>query len=99
MGKDQIIYPTHTQLLRLIRYYVGYSSDLDVRLVFHENSESRKFTHNAKDWQLYYKIDCTSKTQGKAIEAHIKRMKSKTYIENLLKHPEITAKLLEKYNE
>ncbi|WP_229724531.1 GIY-YIG nuclease family protein [Winogradskyella forsetii] len=38
---------------KLSRYYVGYSSDLDVRLVFHENSESRKYTYNAKDWELF----------------------------------------------
>ena len=82
---------------KLSRYYIGYSSDLSVRLIFHENSESRKFTYNANDWKFYYKIDCTSKRQGESIELHIKRMKSKIYIENLLKYPEITTKLLERY--
>ncbi|WP_179009630.1 GIY-YIG nuclease family protein [Winogradskyella forsetii] len=84
---------------KLSRYYVGYSSDLDVRLVFHENSESRKYTYNAKDRELFYKIDCKSKVQGKGVEAHIKRMKSKIYIENLLKYPKITIRLLENYKD
>ena len=84
---------------KLNRYYIGYSSDLDIRLVFHEKSEPRKFTYNASDWKLYYKIDCKSKSQGEAIEGHIKRMKSRIYIENLIKYPEITTKLLEKYKD
>jgi putative endonuclease len=46
---------------------------------------------------LFLKIDCDSKKQGLAIERHIKSMKSKIYIENLIKHPEIITKLLEKY--
>ncbi len=33
-----------------------------------------------------------------AIENHIKRMKSRRYIENLIKYPEIGKKLLEKYS-
>ena len=82
---------------KLSKYYVGYSSDLDIRIMFHKNSQPRKFTYKAKDWKLYYKIDCTSKSQGKAIEAHIKRMKSKVYIQNLKKYPEIAQKLKNKY--
>ena len=76
---DHCCYILHSE--KLSRYYIGYSSNLDVRLIFHAESEHRKFTYNADDWELYYKIDCTSKKQGEAIEGHIKRMKSKIYIE------------------
>jgi putative endonuclease len=31
------------------------------------------------------------------VEKHIKSMKSKTYIENLMKHPAISEKLKQKY--
>ncbi|TXD83861.1 GIY-YIG nuclease family protein [Subsaximicrobium wynnwilliamsii] len=62
---------------KLDRFYVGYTSNLDLRLIFHQNPEQRKYTHNAKDWALYHKIDCSSKRQGLSIETHIKRMKSK----------------------
>ncbi len=84
---------------RLNRYYIGYSSDLDFRLELHKNPEKRKYTYNAKDWVLFYKIDCKSKPQALAIESHIKRMKSKTYIENLVRYPEITLKLLQRYED
>ena len=81
----------------LNRFYVGYSSNLEERLIFHENAESRKFTSNADDWVLFNKINCESKAQGLAVEAHIKRMKSKKYIENLFKYPEMLNNLLNKY--
>ncbi|MEM5563485.1 GIY-YIG nuclease family protein [Psychroserpens sp. AS72] len=84
---------------KINRFYIGYSSNLNLRLLFHENPERRKYTYNADDWFLYYKIDCKTKTQGLAIEAHIKRVKSKIYIQNLLKYPEITLKLLLKYKD
>ena len=84
--------------LKLNRYYVGYTSNLKERLIFHENSESRKFTSKADDWEHYFTIDCNSKLQAVSIEKHIKRMKSKTYIENLKKYPEMALKLLLKYS-
>ncbi|WP_417854203.1 GIY-YIG nuclease family protein [Xanthomarina gelatinilytica] len=87
------------QSKQLNRFYIGYSSNIDLRLEFHKYPDTRKFTSNSKDWILYYKIDCTTKSQALAIEAHIKRMKSKVYIVNLIKHPEITTKLLEKYRD
>lgn len=89
------VYILHSQ--KLNRFYIGFTSNFDLRLEFHQNSEKRKFTYNAQDWILFLKIDCDSKKQGLAIEKHIKLMKGKIYIENLIKHSEIITKLLEKY--
>ena len=82
---------------KINRFYIGYTSNLDLRMQFHENAESRKYTYNADDWTLFFSIACESKTQALAIEKHIKAMKSKVYIENLKKYPEMAEKLLEKY--
>ena len=83
---------------KLNRFYVGYASDLELRLDFHSNDEqTRKFTYKADDWKLFFKIECTSKQQALLIEKHIKRMKSKTYIQNLINYPEIIEKLKLKY--
>ena len=92
-----IVYILHSQ--KLNRYYIGYTSDFDLRLEFHKNADTRKFTYNATDWILFLKIDCTNKKQALSIEKHIKNMKSKTYIQNLLQYPEIIQKLLEKYTD
>ena len=78
---------------KLNRFYIGFTQNLDLRLEFHENSENRKFTANAKDWKLFLEINCDTKTQGATIEKHIKKMKSKIYINNLKKYPEMVDKL------
>ncbi|WP_026977095.1 GIY-YIG nuclease family protein, partial [Flavobacterium tegetincola] len=76
------VYILHSE--KLNRYYIGYTSNIDVRLDFHSNdSQTRKFTYKADDWKLYLSINCSSKPQALAIEKHIKAMKSKTYIDNL----------------
>ncbi|WP_026451242.1 GIY-YIG nuclease family protein [Aequorivita capsosiphonis] len=92
---DYCVYILHSD--KLSRFYTGYSSDFDIRSVFHENSESRKFTYNAADWVLFLKIDCQSQKQAIGIENHIKRMKSSVYIRNLKKYSEMVEKLLDKY--
>ena len=94
---NETVYILHSTSLN--RYYIGYSSDLDQRMIFHNNSEARKFTAKAKDWIIFYTIICSSKPQALKIEAHIKKMKSKIYLENLSKYPEISIKLLNKYSD
>ena len=82
---------------KIDRFYIGYTSNLDERLQFHKDPDPNKYTYNADDWVLFYKISCVSKQQALVIEKHIKRMKSTTYIRNLVKYPEMAIKLLEKY--
>ena len=90
-----LVYILHS--VKINRFYIGYTSDITLRLEFHANAENRKFTYNADDWNLFYTIECQSKPQALAIEKHIKAMKSKVYIENLKNYPEIKEKLLQKY--
>ena len=56
-----------------------------------------KYTARTSDWVLYYEIECSTFTQALKIENHIKRMKSKSYIKNLVQYPEMTTKLLKKH--
>ena len=82
----------------LDKHYVGFSENLNQRLDFHLNdTQTRKFTYKADDWELIFNITCDSKRQGLSIEKHIKAMKSKIYLQNLIRYPEISSKLLEKY--
>ena len=79
-------------------HYIGHSEDLYSRLAQHNNGfYSGSHTRIAKDWQLVYSLKCNSRSQAVAIEKHIKKMKSKFYIQNLIKYPEISNKLLQKY--
>ncbi|UOK43015.1 MULTISPECIES: GIY-YIG nuclease family protein [Flavobacterium] len=81
-------------------FYIGETADLDRRLQWHLSKEFKN-AHSAiaEDWQLFFKINCKNITQARKIENHIKAMKSKKYIQNLTIYPDITIRLLEKYNQ
>ncbi len=81
------------------KFYIGESIDLEQRLEEHNMGfYDSAFTKKANDWSLFYTIHCESRLQARKIEIHIKKMKSKVYIQNLKKYPEITLKLKNKYN-
>ncbi len=79
-------------------FYIGQTTDLSRRINEHNQHIFLKAeTRKASDWKLFHKIECASRTQAILIERHIKRMKSKTYLKNLSKYPEMTENLLKKY--
>ena len=84
----------------LDKFYTG-STELesDQRLELHlkQNYGNNKFTAKASDWELYLEIYCGSIQRARHVEMHIKRMKSKIYIKNLKKYPEMKERLLRKY--
>ena len=96
--KKYSCYIIHSQSLR--RFYIG-STMLDPleRLERHQFNYygNRKFTAKATDWDEFIDISCSSIEQARKIEKHIKEMKSKSYILNLKKYPEIIEKLKTKY--
>lgn len=69
---------------KLNRHYTGATTNIDVRMDFHENAENHKYTHRANDWKQIFTLECDNKAQMLAIEKHIKSMKSKVYIQNLI---------------
>ena len=83
---------------KLDKHYIGFTENLIQRLDFHLNdTQSRKFTYKVDDWELIFTIECETKHQGLSIEKHIKSMKSRIYIQNLIRYSEMKFKLLEKY--
>ena len=91
------VYIIHS--ISLDRYYVGETKDIEERLEQHNSGfYNSAFTRKAKDWTLYFYLECNSRTQARKIEAHIKNMKSKKYIQDLKKYPDIALKLLNKFN-
>jgi putative endonuclease len=85
----------------LDKFYIGFTtSSIEDRINRHlSDYYDNKFTGKTKDWKLFYSIKCEKSCQARAIERHIKRMKSKKYIKNLVVYPEISKKLLKKYND
>lgn len=93
-----LVYILYSQSLN--KYYVGFTSvGTNERLKRHnQNYYNNKFTAVGHPWQVYLEIKVKNTSQGLAIEKHIKKMKSKTYIENLKKYPEMLDKLIRQYD-
>ncbi|SMD45033.1 putative endonuclease [Aquiflexum balticum DSM 16537] len=80
------------------RFYIGYTENMESRLDQHnKNVFKGSFTDRAEDWELYHLIPDLSENIAKLIEKHIKKNKSRTYLENLKKYPDLTQKLILKY--
>ncbi|MBN7810853.1 GIY-YIG nuclease family protein [Algoriphagus sp. H41] len=80
------------------RYYIGQTEDLGERLSMHNSHFfTHSFTKIASDWELKYALTCRSRSQALRIESHIKKNKSRKYIEDVIRHESIGLRLLEKY--
>ncbi|QDP84323.1 GIY-YIG nuclease family protein [Chryseobacterium sp. SNU WT5] len=80
-------------------FYIGETEDMEQRLVQHNaHFFKNSYTQKHSDWEIYHLIHCENRTQARKIEHHIKKMKSRKYIENLKQYPEITVRLLEKFH-
>ena len=82
------------------RYYVGYTSDIEERIKLHNNGHfgGKSYTYKASDWDIFLLISCETIEQAVFIESRIKKMKSKKYIENLKKYPEMIEKILKEFH-
>ncbi len=86
------VYILHS--ISLDSFYVGETLDLEKRIKEHNTSfYENSFTSKAKDWKLFLSIDCKDRIQARKVETHIKKMKSKKYILDIKKYPEIIEKL------
>ena len=81
------------------KFYIGETGDINERLVKHNGGVYKNaFTAKARDWEIQTVIACENRTVALKIEKHIKSMKSKVYIENLTKYPELREKLISRFN-
>ena len=70
-------------------YYIGMSRNPEKRLIYHNtgNSGSKKaFTKRAIDWKVVYKKAYNSKIEALKAEKAIKGMKSRKYIQNIIRN-------------
>ena len=62
------------------RFYIGHTGQAISERIGKHLSSHRGFTSRAKDWQLYYYEEFTSKSLAYRREMEIKRKKSRKYI-------------------
>ncbi len=66
------------------RYYIGSCADIEARLIRH-NAGATPSTKPGRSWKVVYFELFGSKTEALKRENYLKRMKSRAYIENLIK--------------
>jgi len=81
------------------KFYIGSCYNLEERLKQHQDKTFMGFTSNENDWELFYSINDLEYKQARGIEVHIKKMKSRKYLQNLILFSEITDRLILKYKE
>ncbi len=82
----------------LSRYYIGETKDVCERIKQHNSGFFDKaYTSIVNDWILFLKLEFDNRGQARKVENHIKKMKSRKYIQDLKRYPEIVSKLKEKY--
>ncbi len=81
------------------KYYIGSCINLSERVIEHQNGRYKNtYTAKSNDWILFYYIDHLEYKQARLIEKHIKRMKSRKYIEDLKKYESISLNLIKLYS-
>jgi putative endonuclease len=82
------------------RYYIGYTSDPEERLRLHNSGYfgRKSYTHRTSDWEMFLLIPCQTVHQAVFIESRIKKMKSRQYIKNLKRHPNLIEGILKDFN-
>ncbi len=82
----------------LNKYYIGATqSEISSRISKHNYHlyGNHRYTATTEDWELFLSIEVEEYSHAIRIERKIKSMKSKVYIQNLKKYPEMLEKLVE----
>ena len=80
------------------KYYIGETVDAQGRLERHNSKHyEQSYTRQADDWSLKLVLYCEDILHAKRIEKHIKSMKSRVYIENLISYSEMQHKLISRF--
>jgi len=76
------------------RFYTGSCLNMNTRLEEHlQGKYLKSYTKKANDWVIYFRVDNLTLDLARKMEYHVKKMKSKKYIENLKAYPELLEKL------
>ncbi len=81
----------------LDKYYTGESPDPKHRLNQHNTHYFKmNFTKAASDWILKLSYETVSKKEALTLELFVKRMKSKKFIEKVVKDPSVLSEIIKR---
>jgi putative endonuclease len=70
---------------KIDRYYIGSTANLEDRLSRHNQGRSKATKAGAPEWTLVFSQQFPSRAEAVARELFLKRMKSRSFIENLIR--------------
>ncbi|RIJ46625.1 GIY-YIG nuclease family protein [Maribellus luteus] len=65
-------------------YYIGFTSNLEIRLEYHSSGKSR-YTSRKMPWKLVYSESYASKSEAMKREKFLKQQRNRTFYEGLIK--------------
>lgn len=78
----------------LDKYYIGSCKEIISRINDHLSKYfPDAYTAKVSDWVIFFQIDGLAYSQARKVEMYIKKMKSRVYVQNLRKYPELAEKL------
>ena len=79
------------------KYYVGETHDVKERILEHnQHKYANSFSKIANDWTLALAFECNDRSEALFLERFVKKMKSKIFIEKIIRNPEILSDILSK---
>ncbi len=81
----------------LNKFYIGATQTSVMQRLEKHNKHSygsHQYTARANDWEVFLILETKNYSHAIRIERKIKAMKSKTFIKNLKKYPELQIKLI-----
>ena len=87
---------------KLNKFYIGATQESIEERINKHNTKSygvHHFTAKAEDWSLFLSFETEDFKHAFRLENKIKKMKSKVYIQNLVKYPELRIKIINETKE
>ena len=81
------------------KFYIGQTADLNKRLLQHNDPKSSYSTKGGQPWVIFLALDCNSIQHAIKLERHIKKMKSRKFIMDLKKFPELRERTVKRTND
>ena len=71
---------------KIDKYYIGSTSNIENRLLFHNSEKNKIWSKRGQPWGLVFSHEFQTKKEALSAEKFIKKQKSRTFIEKLIHH-------------
>jgi putative endonuclease len=80
------------------RFYIGETSDVQIRLSFHNQLNQGGYTSKFRPWDLMLQMEVPNYSTARRIERYIKRQKNRRCIRALIDDPVYREKMIVKFS-